>query len=445
MSKNTSANTQFTYPNLKPLSLQLRLQDSLTLNKSETRSDYIQREIEPQIHQFLTDQEILVLRGPRQAGKTTLLKKIGQKLTKQYSPEQVCLFTFEDQIVKELFVKDPQQFIQHYLIDDKPIFFLLDEVQYIKEAGKILKLIYDVFPQVKLIVTGSSSLDLNQLGRYLVGRAIYFEIYPFSFAEYLKVSDQKLLKEYRQHQFSWRNPKPVKSLFIKHLNQHLRQYLTYGGYPRVVLEPSLDKKQILLRNIYSTYVEKDVASLFGPKYKNKLSEVLQYLGASLGQMVQYQSICQAVGIRHDQLKQTLDILEQTYLIKQLKPFYKNQVTELRKNPKFYFIDPGMRNVLLHKFEFDQIEHGHLLENYVMQRLIADEIKYWRTTAKAEVDFVLAQKQIPIEVKTNTKITKSMRSFIETYQPEIAVVTDMQQSGLTTVDKTQVYTVPVALI
>lgn len=483
-------NQTYSYPS-KPLNLSLRLQDGVSIDEEFVVKEYIEREVESEIKKFLLDPEILVLRGPRQAGKTTLLKRVGQKLAAKYGENQVLLFNFEDDLVKKQFVDNPKAFIEYYLpkkqgggpqkrlnspqnhlnspqkpnansqkLHNSPqkkdnsqltkqplVFFLLDEVQYIKHAGKLLKLLYDVYPQVKLVATGSSSLDLNQLGRYLVGRAIYFEIYPFSFAEFLQVKDQKLKREYRKHQLNLKQPQEQSTDFIQDLNSALKEYLTYGGYPRIVLEQDPEKKRVLLRNIYNTYVEKDVAALFGSKYKHKLLDIVSYLAAAAGQMVQYQKICNTVGVSSNQLKQTLDILEQTYLVKQIKPYYKNQVTELKKNPKFYFIDPGMRNALLDRFEFNQVEYGQLLENLVLLRLLnlKYQPKYWRTTAKAEIDFVLPKTKMPIEVKKKAKITRALHSFIKTYQPKTAIVTDLEKTGVEVISNTKVYTVPIGLI
>ncbi len=440
-----------------PINLSLRLYDSVSISDELIVGTYIERSVESEIKKFLIDPEVLVLRGPRQAGKTTLLKKLGQKLATKYGKDRVLLFNFEDDLIKKQFVDNPKAFVKYYLPQNKnttqaktqPLtFFLLDEVQYVKQAGKLLKLIYDVYPQVKLIVTGSSTLDINKLGQYLVGRAIFFEIYPFSFAEFLKAKDHKLEREYRTHQFNFSQPQKQSTNFIQALNDALNEYLTYGGYPRIVLEKDKNKKQILLRNLYNTYVEKDVAGLFGSKYKNNLLDIVKYLAVTIGQLVQYQDICNTVGVTLEPLKQTLAILEQTYLIKQIKPFYKNQVTELKKNPKFYFMDPGMRNVLLAQFnKFSSAEYGHLLENYVLLRLLHQKYqpKYWRTTAKAEIEFVLPKSQMPLEVKKQAKITRALRSFIKTYQPKTAVVTDLEKAGMEVINKTTVYTVPIGLI
>lgn len=414
----------------------------MKINRDKRQYTYIKRQIEGNVEKFLTDPEILVLRGPRQAGKTTLIKNISLQLPQ----ENVFYFTFEDELIKNKFETNPQEFINFYATDStQKYFFLLDEVQYLSQAGKQLKLIFDLFPHVKLIVTGSSTLDLNQLGQYLVGRAIYFEIMPFSFDEFLETKDQKLLIEYKKKKFNLDHPQVTNSIFIDELNKNLREYITYGGYPRVVLETDLQKKQVLLRNIFSTYVEKDIIQLFGPKHRHHLLSVLKYLGINLGQLLQYESLGNAVNLNYPQVKEVLDILAQTYIIQSLHPFHKNQTTELKKNPKLYFIDLGMRNVLLDKFEFDDKEYGYLLENFILNQFKDQKVKFWRTTAKAEVDFVLTQEIIPLEVKTKAKVTRSFRSFVDTYQPRIGLITDLTNSKEELIGKSKIFITPVALI
>ncbi len=411
-------------------------------NRDNLKNRYIKREIEASVEQFLVDPEILVLRGPRQAGKTTLIKNIASKLPQK----NVFYFTFEDELVKNKFETNPQEFIKFYATDStQKYFFLLDEVQYLAQAGKQLKLIFDLFPQVKLIVTGSSTLDLNKLGEYLVGRAIYFEVMPFSFGEFLQTKNQKLLIEYQKKRFDFNHPQLTHSIFIDQLNKSLREYLTYGGYPRVVLETDLQKKQILLKNIFSTYVEKDIIQLFGLKHRQHLIAVLKHLGINLGQLLHYESLGNAVNLNYYQVREMLAILQQTYLIQSLRPFHRNQTTELKKNPKLYFIDLGMRNALLDKFEFDDQEYGFLLENFILNRFRDQKVKFWRTTARAEVDFVLTQETIPIEVKTRAKITRSLRSFVDTYQPKLGVITDLTDSREELIDQTEIFITPVALV
>ena len=408
---------------------------------------YIPREIEPKIKQFIEDREVLAITGPRQCGKTTLLNHIGEELSETHGTTVVHYISFEDELEKQKFKNDPRAFIEFYLRveNGKRHFFLFDEIQYVPDAGKILKLLFDVYPKAKFIVTGSATLDIVGLGRYLVGRVVLFSLYPFSFAEMLRAKDEKIFLEYRQNRFSVENPAVVTSVFLKQLSKYLQEYITFGGYPRIVLEPDPGKKSILLRNIFTTYIEKDVVTLFGNTYREKAVNVLRYLAEIVGQVVNFQDVSQAVSIYHKDLKYVLSILEQTYVVRSVKPFHKNVVTELKKNPKYYFVDFGLRNALLDRFRFTMTEQGGLFENYVFQVLKDRRLFFWRTTNKAEVDFVLADRTIPIEVKAQARITKSLLSFIKNYQPQIGVIASVGESFEEQRNGTRIFVVPLALL
>lgn len=406
--------------------------------------NYINREVEKQVFQFLKDREAIIIRGPRQSGKTTLLYKIGRELQKKYREEEVVFINFEDELEQIKFEEKPKDYLEFYLAKKGKVIFLLDEFHYIKKGGKILKLLFDSYPQAKFIVSGSSTLDISHLGRFLVGRAIFFELFPFSFAEFLKAKDRQVFSEYQKKRFSFEKPKVVESIWLNRLNKLLKEYLIFGGYPRVVLEKDPEKKKVLLKNIFSTYVEKDIIKLYGIKYKDKAIQVLKYLAVTIGNVVNYQDICQTTSLHFQELKEILNIFEETYIIKRLLPYHKNLVTELKKNPKVYFYDFGLRNILLEKVEFSEEELGRLFENHIFLTLKEKSLAFWRTTAKAEVDFVLRDKNVPIEVKKTPKITRSLLSFISVYQPKIAVLANWEISNLVKRKNSKIFLVPLSL-
>src|SRR3989344_1614015 len=218
----------------------------------------IEREIEEKVREWVHRKEIIAIRGSRQCGKTTLLKKLVNFLKEEKIEEKsIHYISFEDDFEKEKFEKNPKDYIQIRLKDNTKNFFLLDEVQYIKNAGKLLKLIYDEIDNIKIIITGSSSLDINDIGSFLVGRVILFEMYPLSFAEFLSARDESLFKYYKLKRV--KIGEEIKSkeelIFLDKLNIMLGEYLTFGGYPAVVLEPENEKKKTLLKNLFQTYIE----------------------------------------------------------------------------------------------------------------------------------------------------------------------------------------------
>lgn len=409
--------------------------------------NFVYRTIEPEITQWLDSKEIIAIRGPRQSGKTTLLKRINEILIEQGIREEHIHYTsFEDDFEKEKFEKNPKEYIKYHMAEKGKHFFLFDEIQYLNNAGKNLKLAYDSFEDAKIIVTGSSTLDLNQVGSFLVGRILLFELHPFSFSEFLSTKDKKLYEYYKIKKKTLKDTRAEKEeiIFLDKLNSQLREYLTYGGYPAVVLEKNTEKKKFLLKNLFLTYIEKDVVKVYGPKYKQKIMDLIRYLSSLNAAMINYEELGSATGLYYKEVRNILSILEETYVIKQIKPFHRNLVTELKKNPKIYFIDTGLRNFISGRFEFSEEEYGRLLENHALRLLRSGKVNYWRTTAKAEVDFIYNEK-IPVESKTTPKITRSLRSFIETYKPEKAFILNTKEIGEEKIGDTRILMVPHALM
>jgi len=407
--------------------------------------DYIERDIEGAILRFLEDREIIVIRGPRQSGKSTLLKKIACLLRRKHGPQSVFFIDFEDEMEQLKFEKTPREYLEFYLDGSGKVFFLLDEIQYIKKGGKILKLLMESYPRVKFIVSGSSSLDINKLGEYLVGRAVFFELYPFCFGEFLKAKDNRLYSEYRRQRFVIDKPRVVDSIHKDKLNLYLREYLTFGGYPRIVLEKDRSKKIILLKNLFSTYIEKDIIKLYGIKYREKAITLLKYLGSTIGNLLNFNDLGQIASSSFKETKELISIFEETYVIRRILPFHKNLVTELKKNPKIYFIDTGLRNVLLERFEFSDEEWGRLLENYGFLVNKDRLLNFWRTTAKAEVDFIVKDKLFPLEIKAVPKVSRSLLSYIEAYRPETAAILNLDQSKTTKKGQTKIFIIPITLV
>ena len=407
---------------------------------------YIKRDIENKIETWLEEREIIAIRGPRQSGKTTLLKRIIEILNnKKIDENNIHFFSFEDDITRLKFEKNPKEFVEFNLESNKKHYFLFDEVQYVENIGKKLKLIFDKYENTKIVITGSSSFDLTNLGSYLVGRVIFFNLYPFSFNEFLKTKDQKYVNLYNKLKvdFNKENLKSKKSVFLDDLNKFLHEYITYGSYPRIVLEKDLNKKKILLKNLFTTYVEKDIVAMYGINYREKVVKLLKTIASIYGGMVNYETLSENSGIKYKAVRSVLPLLEDSFVIFIVKPFHKNLTNELRKNPKIYFVDYGLRNYLME--DFKNISYDTLYENFVHNELkrTFNIVKYWRTQAKTEVDFILKTKKgiTPIEVKTKPKITRSFRSFIDTYKPKKAFIINLQEINKKKIAETNVFTMP----
>ena len=375
---------------------------------------YIKRELEKNINDFLYDKEILAVIGSRQVGKTTLINKCLDKL----KDKNINRLSFDDLEISMLFKENIKAFIEKYVKGYDIVF--IDEIQYIKDSGQKLKFIYDTIDKVKLIISGSSATEMSiQSIKYLVGRIIVFELQTLSFKEFLRYKDEKLYNICVKQLFS--------SQIIIETNRYIVEYILFGGYPRVVLENNLSKKKEILKNIFNTYLLKEISEIL--KYKNirVIEKLVKFLASQIGGIINYQDLSAKVDISIYEIKNALYILEKTFICSYASNYHSNKQTELVKSPKVFFYDLGLRNVVLNLFEEDAIT-GNMYENFIASQLIRNNIKlkYWKTKSHAEVDFII-ENGIDIkgiEVKSYLKkdvVEKSMRSFIEKYKPTECII------------------------
>jgi predicted AAA+ superfamily ATPase len=419
------------------------------------KQQIIPRDILPQLEKWLERREAYAIRGPRQSGKTTLLKLLASKVDK------AVFLNFEDPDVLEAFEKDPKGYIASFLEGAERRYFLMDEYHYVSEPGRKLKLLYDTFENVKFIVTGSSSLELSGgMGRFLVGRVFFFELLPFSFHEFLLARDERLARIQEQknrllRQFLGGEEVEVgEEIFASEFERSLEEYLIYGGYPAVVTTRDVETKRMILKGIYDTYVSKDVVGFLRFADAFKYRNAVRALAASVGGLLNYQELCSTVQSYFKEIKRIVSILCETYILLLVKPFSCNPRTELRKMPKVYFYDLGLRNYIINNFNPLQLrtDAGALVENFVLLELLRlfppESIYYWRTIGGVEVDFVLelGEEVLPIEVKyrllEGPKVSRGLRSFIMTYKSRRALVVTRDFFGRQFVNGTQILFVPV---
>jgi len=432
---------------------------------------YIHRNLSDEIIKWLGRREILAIKGPRQSGKTTLLEILKEHLLKKQkvSPSKIIWLNFEDSETLDDFTRGPADFVKSFVQKNRDKFyFFIDEFQYLKNGGRIIKLLYDSYPQIKFIITGSSSLELTgSTARFLVGRVFSFYLYPFSFSEFIQKQPRNLSNFYEQKSgelrdfiFRGKLPKISEDIYSKKFTRLFEKYLTWGGYPEVVKAPDAKTKRIILKNIYDTYITRDIVELLKIEDVSGFRNLILHLSGAMGSLLNYNSLMSDGKIYFRRLKHYLSILEETFVIKQLAPFYSNRITELKKNPKLYFIDTGLRNYIIKNFNLlkERTDSGNLAENFVFSQLCSsdyaesapgrEEIKYWRTIAGAEVDFILRinGKIIPIEVKYSffrkPEISRGFRSFITKYKPKRALILTRGFWGKMKVDKTNVVFAPV---
>ncbi|MFH1752482.1 MAG: ATP-binding protein [archaeon] len=343
--------------------------------------------------------KIVAVVGPRQAGKTTLLKN-QMNLAKNMN-----YVSLDDPNARALFDSDIKKFEQQYLSKNNTT--VIDEAQYGKETGIKLKYLAD--NNYKLWVSASSQalLEASVLS-YLTGRVGILKLHNFNLAEFMNAKKQKAVVEEILQRLVW-------------------EHAVFGGYPAVVLTESLEDKKILLRNLFTTALLKDTFMSFGIDDQETLEKLAKYLAENNGMKVNYDSISKKIGISLPTTKKYMNALEKSYIITRVKPFFTNKGIELVKQPKLFFNDTGMKNAITGVFQKELVDEGKTFENYVLNEIQKTGItpNYWKSKSKAEVDFVIQKNDgiIPIEVKLYSagKIERSLRAFIEKYKPKKALI------------------------
>ncbi|MBI2118267.1 MAG: ATP-binding protein [Elusimicrobia bacterium] len=359
------------------------------------------RTILSKIRKYLYTEDIIVLHGARQVGKTFILyslKKIlddEKQLTHFMDIEDSRLIPIlEEGVEKFKFYLEEEGFNFQTLKGKKKLFVFIDEIQYLKNPSSFLKLVKDHHPYIKLIVSGSSSFNIKaKFGDSLVGRTVNFEIFNLSFEEFLNF-----------HGVSF----PLKVVTEKKIQELLRFFELYsrcGGYPKIALTRDLEMKEKYLQQIIDTYIKKDVRDLAVIKDIGKFNKLLEALAAQSGQLLNVMELSNTCAISKQTVEHYLFILEETYVIKLLRPFSTNIRSELFKTPKIYFYDTGLMQMLWLKSLPKQLI-GNVFETAIFSELVKkygpESLGYWRTKDKKEIDFVLkiGKNILPIEVKLN---------------------------------------------
>lgn len=383
----------------------------------------IRRSILPKLHAHLSEPEITLLIGPRQAGKTTLLRELGEGLQKEGKP---CFFFNLDIDADAVLFTSQQRFVEHLdaVAGKDKAFVFIDEVQRIENAGLFLKGIYDRRLPHKFVVTGSGSLELKEkIAESLVGRKESFFLPAISMEEWVQYATA--------YRFEDRITAVLHSDEILE-ERLLKDYLAFGGYPRVVTSTTAQRKNRVLQEIYQGYIERDIRQLLQLEKSNAFVVLLQLLANRTGQLLNFNDLARIAGLSVPTLKNYLWYSEKTFVTAAVTPFFRNKEKEIIKSPQYYFWDLGLRNYLRGIFD-DLSDQGNRFQSLVF-RLLKEyfsesvaSLHYWRTQNQAEVDFVvnLGHRILPVEVKAgklqNPALSRSFRSFIEKYQPPEAWV------------------------
>lgn len=358
------------------------------------------RVIKPQIENRFGGGKAIVLIGPRQVGKTTLIHAILEN--------KPHLFLDGDDPTVRSLLKSPNTEQLKSIIGEHTVVFI-DEAQRIENIGLTLKIITDQFKGVQLLVSGSSAFELKNLtNEPLTGRKWQYHLFPISWQEFET------------------NLGYVKAI------QQLEQRLLFGMYPDVL--NNLGDETEILKTLTDSYLYKDILAFNNIKKPEVLEKLLQALAYQVGQEVSYNELSQLLGIDKNTVNSYIDILENSYVVFRLPSFSKNLRNEIKRNQKIYFYDNGVRNAIINDFRPLELrqDKGALWENF----LISERLKlnnysknlaqsyFWRTTAQQEIDYIetTADKLTAFEFKWSAKAkVKIPKTFEKTYSTKVKII------------------------
>jgi len=352
----------------------------------------------------MKDNKVLILYGPRQAGKTTILQILSDALD-----TKIKWWNGDEPDHRVQLQNSTSTELRNMIGDSRLVF--IDEAQRIENIGLCIKLIVDNVKDVKVLASGSSSFELaNRISEPLTGRKWEFSLYPFSYkelAEHFSVEDERRLLERR---------------------------MIYGYYPDVINNPG--DAPDLLREIAGSYLFKDILTWERIQKPEKLERLVQALALQLGNEVSYNELGQICGIDNETVEKYISLLEKAFIVFRLNSFSRNLRNELKKSRKIYFYDNGIRNAVVNQFNPLELrsDTGQLWENF----LVSGRLKmlsnhgihvnryFWRTIAQQEIDLIEEKDGMisAFEFKWNLhKKTKISKAFTNAYpDAEILVVT-----------------------
>lgn len=364
--------------------------------------EYKDRDIYKKIKKFMDTRQIVAITGLRRVGKTTMmLKFVKEYLDTGFSKQNIFYFSFDDyssvrisdiiDIYKKLFNKD---------LSSESYFFVFDEIQKIKNWEEQIKRIYDIYPKIKFLISGSESLFIRRKSREsLAGRIFEFKLNPLNFKEYLNFKNKKFdnLALYEEE-------------FLKEFNN----FLMCNGFPELInKEPEIIKKY-MREGVIDKILYQDMSEVFDVKNLIVIRKIFDIIYNNPGQMIELQQFAGEVGITRHLLSEYLEYLEESFLIKKLYNYSRNARKTQRRLKKYY---PTLLNPLLIKDDFPKI-----FEQAIVIHSNADF--FWRDAYKNEVDIIQTDPLIAIEVKSGEikeENLTSLKKFIEKFKPKKAIL------------------------
>jgi predicted AAA+ superfamily ATPase len=403
---------------------------------------YIERLIEKQVRQHLSREELSIICGVRQSGKTMFLKYLQQEMEKE---QHICYFiNLENQRFLRKLNEDPANIFEIVgTLHGKKIVIFMDEIQNLKDSAQFFKLMYDEYRSIiKFVVSAPYSfLADEKFNQALIGRKKCFCLGLLNFKEFLnfKQSEVAALFSREKHMAETRELPLIHADSLKIL---MNEFVSFGAYPAVVLETEEKDKIDLLTELYQSYFAKN-KEFESIRNKSQFFQVMQLMAEKTGQVINTNELAVLVGVSVTALENYLKILENSAMINRVRPFFCKNKKELNKMPKIYFKDTGLRNTLLNDFNLmdDRLDREQYFENIVF-KLLDDhqetkKINYWRTQAKHEVDFIINE-SLALEAKYSAKSFKEKKyDQFRKFYPDIPLYPvcykDHNGSGLTVFD------------
>jgi predicted AAA+ superfamily ATPase len=387
--------------------------------------DAVEREKKSEVEKWLDRPEVIGLTGVRRSGKTTLMHMVIEDLLEDVDEENILFVKCDDERVDEENIIEEARSTYRELFDPEGRTYLfLDEVQSQENWSRTVKRIYDLEKDEKVFVTGSRVLK-KELSDALAGRFARFDIYPFSFREFLEAKNQGIED---------RKDAIMKADKLKHL---LREFVEWGGFPEIVLEQDDELKKELLKFYSDTILYRDVVERSDVQNTNAVEKLKNYSLANVSNLANYSKIAGNLDVSDDTISKYLKAMEEAYFVFSM-PIFAYSVKKQHRNPKkLYCIDTGIRNAAGFRFSEDI---GRLYENAVFIHLKRQgrDPYYWKSGKGREIDFVIQEEQQIQQIiqvsydfeDAEERELQGMKKGVEELEPEKAtIVTDDSRENI----------------
>lgn len=390
---------------------------------------YVPRRAEDLLVRWKDPARALVLTGPRQSGKSTLLMRWVQQAldSGRLQPHEV-LYCSADHVGLRDELELPERVLRlaRAMAGGLPKLLIIDEVQRLSEPGLLVKQLVDLRTGMQIAVSGSASLRIRSHAReHLTGRQMEVLLQPLDLGEVVGARPQLApLAGATGDELARRWP-----MVGGALQEAFEELAVWGGYPAVVTATTEPARRSILTELYDTYLRRDVVDFLRVASPAAFNRMVGLLAEQVGGLVVRAELARSAGLSAPTVESYLSALEDTHVVTVVRPFHTNPRTEIVKAPKAYFVDTGLRNASLGRLGAlsGRADRGGLVENAVVSECLKRlpphvTVHFWRSKAQAEVDVVLraGSRLVAIEVKagvlTQPRVSRGFRSFVERYQP-----------------------------